>query len=189
MLDRQQALSRGLHIDDRGRLQVTVELYDFSHKVINTIERLGGHVERKNLMRKRIQAGLPVWQIEVFSKLPEVKFVRLPDYYIQNQGSVKMESDAVIRADKARQEFGLTGKGVKVGIISLGFIGWENSVRTGDLPDRSKITLSSFRGDGKVDKEGDGALLMEIIYDIAEGVSFFGAAVQTADDFLDAVDW
>lgn len=190
MLDRQQALSRGLHIDSMGRLQVTVELYDFNHKIINTIERLGGHVERKNLMRKRIQAGLPVWQIEAFSKLPEVKFVRLPDYYIQNQGSVKTESDAVIRADKARQEFGLTGKGVKVGILSLGFIGWENSsIRTGDLPDRSKITLSPFRGDGKVDKEGDGALLMEIIYDIAPGVSFFGAAVQTVDEFLDAVDW
>jgi len=49
--------------------------------------------------------------------------IRLPNYAFRMAGAVNSEGDAIIRSDLARAQLGLTGAGVKVGVISDGIKG------------------------------------------------------------------
>jgi len=93
-----------------------------------------------------VQALLPVTMINQVAALPFVRYVRLPDYGFTNTGSVDSQGDSLLKADLARQQFGVDGTGIKVGVISNGIGGIfdpstcslstevPNPIQTGDLP-------------------------------------------------------
>jgi Subtilase family/FG-GAP-like repeat len=91
---------------------------------------------------------------------------------IDSQGSVANAAETTLRADVARQLFGVDGSGVTVGVISDSANrsggGVAASIASGDLPPapRTQVLL-----DGPAGSSDEGRAMMELIYDIAPGVN------------------
>lgn len=83
---------------------------------------------------------------------------------------------------------GFTGKGVKIGIVDVGFDRYRELLGT-DLPE--DIVVRSFTQGLEPDEFGTahGTAVTEIVYDIAPDAQIFCAAFQTDVEFRLAIDW
>jgi len=86
------------------------------------------------------------------------------------QGQANNQAETTLNANVARQQFGVNGAGVTVGVLSdsanqLGN-GLADSVSTGDLPSGVRILE-----DGPAGSSDEGRAMLENIYDIAPGAS------------------
>lgn len=84
---------------------------------------------------------------------------------------------------------GITGKGVRVGIIDGGFAGYEALLGT-ELP--AKVTAKSFTASGTLyDSSSDihGTAVTEIVHAMAPDADLFLASVDTSADLTAAVRW
>ncbi len=163
---------------------VTSENLDALHDNGVTIQILGKPAPNKSrgeVLTKvpTVQGLLPVSMITQVSALHFVRYIRLPDYATIDTGSTDSQGDSALKAELARQEFGVDGTGVRVGIISGGIAGIFASACTtcgpttdipspiilGDLPSAigirdssgalssvsGGITAQSFRSDGDLE--------------------------------------
>ncbi|MBR8838072.1 MAG: S8 family serine peptidase [Stigonema ocellatum SAG 48.90 = DSM 106950] len=106
-------------------------------------------------------------------------------------GLTTSEGDRAIRADIARESFGVTGKGVLIGVISnsydnLGFS--QVDVDSGDLPEGIIVLQDIARPPGTSSDEGNA--LMQIMYDVAPGTNFIfhTGDVETQADYANAIE-
>jgi hypothetical protein len=100
------------------------------------------------------------------------------------QGSVGTEGDLTHRAVDARGSFGITGAGLKIGVLSDGVTSAALSQATGDLPPTCGTNvappcLTVLAGQAGAGDEG--TALMEIIHDMVPGASLYFA---TADNSI-----
>jgi len=70
-----------------------------------------------------VQALLPLTMIDQVAALPFVRYIRLPDYGVKSTGFVDSQGDSILKANLVRQQLGLDGTGVRVGVISDGIAG------------------------------------------------------------------
>jgi subtilisin family serine protease/flagellar basal body-associated protein FliL len=121
------------------------------------------------------------------SGLEHIVRLRLPQVGTHDVGSVETEGVAVIGAD-VWQAAGITGKGVKVGVLDVGFDKYK-SLLGGDLPEN--VLARSFIADTEIDQTGTvhGAAVAEIIHDVAPDAELIFAAYQTLAEKQVAVDW
>ncbi|MBH8554939.1 S8 family serine peptidase [Nostocaceae cyanobacterium CENA357] len=107
-------------------------------------------------------------------------------------GKVTTQGDQILKADIARQLFGLDGKGIKVGIISDSFnslSGLSENVKSGDLPGKANpfgyqqpVTILADTDEPLLD---EGRALGQIVHDIAPGAElFFHTFVEENQDGL-----
>jgi hypothetical protein len=170
-------------------LQVYIELEEWSQTILEQLQAARVTIELTDPTLKLVQGRIPLDSLEQVARLPFVKFIRLPDYgYSNQQGSVGTQGDAVIRADLARQALGVTGAGIRVGVISNGISGLSQSIASGDLPPGGS-TSQSFRADGNINADAEGTAILEIVYDIAPGAQLFFANFDTGLAFIQAVNW
>ena len=130
---------------------------------------------------------VPLDALETVAALPFVRWIGLPAYSVRRTGSVTSAGDTVMRADLVRSDAGVTGKGVKVGIISDSLCDPATSINSGDLP--ATITIVNGQ-DGSTDPgaRDEGRALAEIIYDLAPGANLlFRTGFPTSVDFIAAV--
>ena len=90
-----------------------------------------------------------------------VKEVTPPDYAVAKAGRVNTKGDAIHRADLVRTFSGISGSGVKVGVISDGVDTRRTSQSSNDLPDSIEVDPNS-PGSGD-----EGTALLEIVHDLA----------------------
>ncbi|HET8628906.1 MAG TPA: S8 family serine peptidase, partial [Thermomicrobiales bacterium] len=98
------------------------------------------------------------------------------------------EGVAVTGADKW-QAAGITGKGVKVGIIDAGFAGYESLLGTA-LP--AKVTARPFNASNALytdASEYHGTAVTEIVHAMAPDADLYLAAIDSATDLMQAVKW
>jgi hypothetical protein len=114
---------RRLRINDANEVQVYVLLQSLSDENLQHLAEVGAAVEIKDAVRRRVQARVPVAQLQAVAALPFVDFVRLPNYAVRRIGAVTTEGDAILHSDVVRQQFSLDGTGVRVGVISDGLKG------------------------------------------------------------------
>jgi hypothetical protein len=106
--------------------------------------------------------------VAAVASLDFVRAVRPPDYPQRNSvGTASTEGDGILRADLARAAFGVSGAGVKVGVISDGVDFLVDSQNSGDLP----FVEVLFAGEGN-----EGTAMLEIVHDLAPGaaLAFWG---------------
>lgn len=89
-------------------------------------------------------------------------------------GSVTSEADATHKAALARNVFGVSGAGVKIGVLSDGVDGYTASQATGDLPAVLHI-LPGQAGSGR-----EGRAMLELIHDIAPDAELYFATAFTS---------
>jgi hypothetical protein len=149
-----------------------------------------------------IQGWVPASQLEAVASLPGVARVGLPRYAVPAQapvpgpryatGSLDTEGDTLLGASAFRKSTGVTGQGVTVGVISDGDQHVADSQKSGNLPGNIWNDPKNAGGSGGFSpaSAGDeGTAMMEIVYDLAPGVSRLGfCGPQTTVDFVTCLD-
>ncbi len=190
------AVTRGLLTPDGASVRVTLVLdTDDSALLVQELEALGLHVA--SAYRDRVNVAVPVALIEaqlqsdqpgaIFSHLTQLDHViavRLPTETIPHQRIIEGEGVAIINADIWHQA-GVTGEGLRIGVLDLGFAGHEDLLGT-DLP--SSVVLETF---GWYDQdEVHGTACAEIVYEVAPGADLVFAWYDGSEAAMgEAVAW
>lgn len=166
-----------MHITKNGEVQVYIEVNAMTPQNLDELRSYGVTVQiigqpkpdksKSEVLTKvpTVQGLLPVTMINQVSALSFVRYIRLPDYGFTNTGSVDTEGDAILQAEAARNQFGVDGTGIRVGVISDGIGGifatgctscgptsaTPSPINSGDLPSatgtrNSSGTLTSVSG-------------------------------------------
>ena len=122
--------------------------------------------------KRKVFGYLPIDKIGELKNVSSLSFAY--SYYkpVTNTGSVTSQGDAALKANIARTTYGVTGAGVKVGILSDSYNrlpnGQANGIATNDLPAAGVQVLEEYTGTGATD---EGRAMAEIIYDVAPGAA------------------
>ncbi|HEY9434492.1 MAG TPA: S8 family serine peptidase [Blastocatellia bacterium] len=103
---------------------------------------------------------------------------------VTNTGSVTSRGDMAHNARAARNFFGVSGAGVRIGVLSDGVNFLAQSVASGNLP--ADVTV--LPGQGGPPTGGEGTAMLEIVHDLAPGAKlFFATAVNGIQSFADNI--
>ena len=167
-----------MRIDGAGRVQAYVQVASADAGVLEALGAAGASVERVSDDSSIIQAWIPVAALDAAASVEGVESIRLPDYGVVQAGSVMTEGDAIIRADLVRSSFGLTGAGVRIGVISDGVDGIDSSQASGDLPSVDTTTCNVVPDDPTA-TGAEGTAMLEIVHDIAPGAQLYFGHFRT----------
>lgn len=130
------AIKAGLmKVSDKGEVQVYIEVNQITPVNLSQLQSSGVTIqilgEPKPDKKKgevlsavpTVQGLLPMEMINQVAALPFVRYIRLPDYGFTNTGSVTSQGDAILQAQAVRNQFGVDGTGIKIGVISDGIGG------------------------------------------------------------------
>jgi subtilisin family serine protease len=103
---------------------------------------------------------------------------------VTNAGSVTSRGDVAHNARAARNFFGVTGAGVRIGVLSDGVNFLDQSVASGNLP--ADVTV--LPGQAGPAGGAEGTAMLEIVHDLAPGAKlFFATAVNGIQSFADNI--
>ncbi|HZY32040.1 MAG TPA: S8 family serine peptidase [Candidatus Methylomirabilis sp.] len=198
--------------DDQGRFEVYITVEEVTEQgALTALRNAGVEIEIYDASQRLVQGWVSSTQLQDVAGLPGVRFIDLPNYGVTNTGSVTTEGDGVIRADQLRA-IGVTGSGVKVGVISDGINGLTSSITSSDLP-ASGVTMPAapLTGGGisldsplpgatvftltpmgrpDLTTGSEGRAMLEIIHDVAPGAQlFFAPGFTSSLGFQRAVRW
>ena len=180
-----------------GALQMSVRENRIAVKLIaedrNGREELEWRVEDEGgvvtaTLDNVVLAHLPVDRIEVFEDEADLYYMTAQaqfSYAPPDVGAVsrrRVEAEAGVRAIGAERlhAAGVTGRGVKVGILDFGFQGYESLMRRGELP--RPVAQRAFNQSGRLENgEVHGTACAEIIHAVAPDVELYLAAVGEGD--------
>src|SRR6185295_7414700 len=161
------ARSRRLRFGTNNDVQVYILLTAVTDATVRQLTDAGATIEIRDEARRRVQARVPVTRLQSVAQLESVDAIRLPSYARRRTGNVNTEGDAILFADAVRQQFGLDGTGVRVGVVSDGLKGVfatgcttscadvsGGPISTGDLP-----TATATRTAAGVLKESTGGII------------------------------
>jgi subtilisin family serine protease len=176
--------SSTLKVDDAARVQVYVSVADTTAATLGRLRQHGLDVEIVEARSRVVQGWLPIERLEALAGEAGVRRIRPPSYATTRTGSVTSAGDAVHSCPAAR-DLGLSGAGVRVGVISDGAAGLAASQASGDLG--FVTVLAAGAGD-------EGTAMLEIIHDCAPGAELaFASGFPTSLGFIQAVgllrDW
>ena len=170
---------------------VTIYLSGNVDDVVTFLEENGG--DPRNVGQDYIEAYVPVSLLGPTSEQPRV--LRMREIIPPQPGYGNFTSQGVqAHAAAAWHQAGITGKGVKVGIIDVGFEGFRGLLGT-ELP--ATVAARCYTDVGVftqnlADCETDsdhGTIVAESVIDIAPEVSLYIANVGTKGDLQSAADW
>ena len=174
-------------------IQVYVRVRSVSENAIAQLENAGLDIEIVNEKLGKIQAWTSSATLQKLLTLDLVTKVSAPSYAISYKGSVTTEGDQILRGNELR-ELGITGKGVKVGILSDGSNNWQDAVATGDLPAQitryGTCSIAATSADPENCISGlsgtcnEGTAMAEIIHDIAPEAELAIASVSSSLEFI-----
>ncbi len=165
--------SEMLKVDNAARAQVYVYVTDTTEQTLGVLRRHGLDIEIVNQAFAIAQGWIPVENLEALASESVVVKIRLPSYGTHNVGNATTQGDAIHRCDQARV-LGLTGAGVKVGVVSDGVSSLAASQASGDLP--AVQVLSAGSGD-------EGTAILQIIYDCAPGAALAFSSTLNSSGF------
>ncbi|HYF96214.1 MAG TPA: carboxypeptidase regulatory-like domain-containing protein [Symbiobacteriaceae bacterium] len=156
-------------------------------QVEQKILKLGGTVQLR--LNNQLQAVMPRETAAAVSDLPQVMFVGRPERYYAMD--VVGEGVAVTHSDQWHRQ-GAGGQGVKVGILDLGFYGYEAAMGT-ELPLNTVARSFRLTPTNNTDITGDGdphgTAVAEIIHDMAPEAELYLANFYSTLEMSQAVDW
>jgi hypothetical protein len=163
------------------KVRVIVECLPGQTAAVKQLSRGFGTVETSysNLQ----QVMMPIGQLTALANSQSVRLVRTPYKFFPD---VVSEGVSVINANQWKTA-NITGAGVKIGVLDLGFAGYTLRQTYGELP--PSITTNwavSINGTGT---EVHGTTCAEIVYDIVPDAQFYFANYNTDVEYNNAVDW
>ncbi|MGB0388943.1 MAG: S8 family serine peptidase, partial [Ardenticatenaceae bacterium] len=192
-------------IDQEGYLLVILEL-DIdgdTPEEQNTIQALVTELESKGVLVdgtlfNEVTVRVPVEKViaqaetegvesllDGLSQLEHVQHVRLPAPIFGNGDDVLGEGVGVTSANEWH-EAGFRGQGVKVGVIDLGFGGYEELLGQG-LPESVEVEPRYFNR--LFGEEVHGTAVAEIVHEMAPEAELYFAIIQDSQSLHDAAQW
>ena len=132
------------------------------------------------------QLVVPPARLRALLALPGIRDVALPSYAMAAVGAVTTEGDSALRFEALRARTGLTGAGVRVGVIADGIAGLAGAQASGDLP--ALAGQRDFTGEG-LDNGAEGAALLGDRPRRRPRAALYFAAATTAAEMIEAVDY
>lgn len=130
--------------------------------VLDKLEQSGGVVRAKSRAFRRVSARVALSSLETIAAMPEVLRIRQAIPHLTSKLTTS-EGDATHDVTGARGYFGVTGAGVKIGVISDGVDSLAALQASGDLPATVQV-LPGQAGSGD-----EGSAMLEIVHDLAPG--------------------
>jgi outer membrane biosynthesis protein TonB len=178
----QAATERAVRLTD-GKVRVVLEAKaGRATEAEGAVASLSGRVETAH--GDLVQALVPVSALRGLASSANVGFVRLP---YQPLPVFTSEGVSLINADDW-QAAGLTGAGVKVAILDLGFAGYTTLLGT-ELP--ASVVTHSCRSDLDITGGGEkhGAGVAEVVHDVAPDAQLYLVNFGTDVEYANCVDW
>ena len=166
-----------------GNVQVYIHLENTDDTTMQELRDLGAAIEITNSDVNVVQAWVPNTALDDIAALDAVREITPPDYGETKAGRVVTEGDGIHRADLVRAFSNITGRGVKVGVISDGVDARRTAQASRDLPSAIEINPDN---DGSGD---EGTALLEIIHDLAPGTELAFSSAGSSLGFVEAVLW
>ncbi len=141
-----------------------------------------------------VSGRAPVAALADMAATPGLKFLK-PTMAMARAGSVTSQGDKSLRSDRARAEFGVNGRGVRIGVLSdsydcapgafepgAPFTRAAQDIASNDLP-REVLVLKDLSPVPSDDCSDEGRGMMQLIHDVAPGskLAFYTAFVREAD--------
>jgi hypothetical protein len=178
-LSRNEPIAEGLNTlrveldrDQADRVLVDIKA-TVSEDLLADIRQRGGNIINSFAQYQAIRAGVPLSEMENLAARADVIFVGPAVRRTVNTGSVNSEGDVAEKANLARSSYGVTGTGVKVGVISDSVDYITNSQALGDLG-----TVTVLAGQSGVPDTGEGTAMLEIVHDLAPGAALYFATAN-----------
>ncbi len=172
---------RGIEIENE-RVLVIVEAVsiDETAMVETRLNSLGA--EGIATYQHLIQAQVPIQQLSAISRLKQVGYVRLPA--TPSAAAMVSEGVSLIGADDFF-DVGLTGNGIKIAVIDLGFDGLGLAMSSRDLPNNVQEFDFTNQGMGGI---AHGTAVAEIVHDVAPGAQLLIMKVSNEVQLGQAVE-
>lgn len=171
--------------DTHALMQVVVR-GTASAKLLSEIAARGGHVDAVAPSNDRIEAKVPLDQLEGLATRPDVGSIRQPPHVRTNIGSLTSQAyvSHLVKPIVENSPF-VTGNGVKVGVLSdsasLAQVAFLQA--SGDLGPGTTV-LPGQSGEGDPTATNEGAAIMEIVQDLApESQVYFATAFTSESSF------
>lgn len=173
-----------------GKIQMLVSVTEISEGLLGALRDTGVDIKGTHSIAGMnyvvIQCKSPL-QLDPIAEREDVRAIRLEPLARTRRGEVDNQADLSIRAQQARELFEVTGRGVRVGILSDSV----NSVIGGAISDEGILTGASSQRSGDLPPEirvidpgplasDEGAAMMELIYDLAPQCDFSFASAFTS---------
>lgn len=142
-----------------------------------------GRVEYVSPLRDVVRMSVNANELAELTKMGAVTMVRpyIREAMGHSTGSVLTQGDALHRANAARSQFGVDGKGTSVCVISDGVTTRAAAQATKDLPPTIEVCPQS-PGNGD-----EGTAMLEIVHDLAPGANL--AFCSAVDSLFDSILW
>ena len=163
--------------DQSGRVKIVINsISPVVPALLEKVKTIGVQLLGSSQAYNRIVALVPLDRIEAIASLTEVRSIQPYIPPVVNVGSSTSEGDGRHLANVSRSNYGVTGSGIKIGIISDSYNnlgGAASDISKGDLP-RDGVTLV---GSGDLPSGGsdEGRAMAQIIHDIAPGAKLYFA--------------
>jgi subtilisin family serine protease len=198
----EMARERGLVISRNNqeyvRLTLVLDTED-SDSLIGQLEDLGINII--SAFRDQIEVAIPVDLVKqelasdepgaIFEKLTEMEHVvavQLPERAMPDGSIIEGEGVGVIDAD-AWQDAGVTGAGLRVGVLDMGFMGYEDLLGE-ELPDEVLFREFGWSEDVPREMGVHGTACAEVIHEIAPDAELVLAQYDGSPaTFGEAVEW
>jgi subtilisin family serine protease len=146
-----------------------------------------------------VSGRAPVAALADMAATGGLKFLR-PSMAMARVGSVTTQGDRSLRANRARVESGVNGRGIRVGVLSDSYDCAEGAFQPGapftraaqdiarnDLP-RDVLVLKDYFDEPNEECSDEGRAMMQLIHDIAPGSpQAFYTAFISEEDFADGI--
>ncbi len=140
-----------------------------------------------SLIEEQIQVEEPELIVQRLSNLEHVIRLEVPQKATPKQDDRILGQGVDVTEADEWQAQGLTGQGVKVGVLDLGFGGYEALLGT-ELPEN--VTVAAFGDEFMFDREVHGTACAEIVHEMAPGADLYLAYYDGTDVALgQAVEW
>jgi hypothetical protein len=163
-----------IKLDAAGLTAVEVR-GEVTDELLSSLAALGVKVEAAYPEAGVVTVRTPLQQVYAVASLSGVRGVHVPTGYRTNTGPNNSQGDAAHRANVVRG-MGITGAGVKVGVISDGVLSLAARQAAGDLPAVTVLVPGPNSGP----PADEGTAMLEIVHDIApQAQLYFASALGT----------
>jgi subtilisin family serine protease len=172
-------------LNTAGVVEVYLHMRLITPANLRTLQQYGVQTHRVNQRFRTIYAAMPINALETVAALPFVRWIGPPSYSVRRTGSVTSEGDIAMRTAELRDNLGIDGSSVRIGIISDSLLDLQASVNSGDLPPEVRILDA---GSDVVEATDEGRAMAEIIHDLAPGATLlFHSGFPTSLDTIAAI--
>lgn len=134
----------------------------YSTHIIDSIADVTGRDEANNFAVAWVDTG-DLYELAAIEGVRAIREVVAPGVSV---GSVTTEGDIVHKTADVRSDYGYTGAGVKIGIISNGVNHISDSKESGDLPSDVHVLSDNYTGD-------EGTAMLEIVHDMVPDAELY----------------